>query len=94
MDTTMRSTLPLRLFGTVLCLCIALSAHASRRDDAVRRQAESSLFVSGEIVIAADGTVLGHTLDEAQKLPKGIVDLTAKLASFPTSSTAEATSAG
>jgi hypothetical protein len=78
----MRSATPLRLFATLLCLGAALSAHAGKRDDdAIRRQAESSLFVSGEIVIAADGTVLGHTLDEAHKLPKGIVDLTAKLAS-------------
>jgi hypothetical protein len=78
----MRSATLLRLFATLLCLGAALSAHAGKRDDdAIRRQAESSLFVSGEIVIAADGTVLGHTLDEAHKLPKGIVDLTAKLAS-------------
>jgi hypothetical protein len=78
----MRSATLLRLFATLLCLGAALSAHAGKRDDdAIRRQAESSLFVSGEIVIAADGMVLGHTLDEAHKLPKGIVDLTAKLAS-------------
>lgn len=78
----MRSATLLRLFATLLCLGAALSAHAGKRDDdAIRRQAESSLLVSGEIVIAADGTVLGHTLDEAQKLPQGIVDLTAKLAS-------------
>jgi hypothetical protein len=78
----MRSATLLRLFATLLCLGAALSTHAGKRDDdAIRQQAESSLFVSGEIVIAADGTVLGHTLDEAHKLPKGIVDLTAKLAS-------------
>lgn len=82
MDTTMRSITPLRLFGTLLCLCATLSAHAAKRDDdAIRRQAESSLLVSGDIVIAADGRVLGHTLDGADTLPKGIVDLTAKLAS-------------
>lgn len=82
MDITMRSITPLRLFGTLLCLCAAVSAHAAKRDDdAIRRQAESSLLVSGDIVIAADGTVLGHTLDGADTLPKGIVDLTAKLAS-------------
>lgn len=78
----MRVITPLRLFTVLLCLGAALCAHAAKRDDdAVRRQAESSLLVSGEIVIAADGKVLGHTLDGADKLPKGIVDLTAKLAS-------------
>jgi hypothetical protein len=78
----MRSATLLRLFATLLCLGAALSAHAGKRDDdAIRRQAESSLLVSGEIVIAADGTVLGHTLDGAEKLPKGLVDLTATLAS-------------
>lgn len=78
----MRSAMPLRLFAALLCLFVAFSVHARKRDDdAVRRQAESSLLVSGQIVIAADGTVLGHTLDGADTLPKGIIDLTAKLAS-------------
>ncbi len=78
----MRSTTPLRLLTLLLCLGVAFSANAAKRDDdAVRRQAESSLLVGGEIVIAADGKVLGHTLDSADTLPKGIVDLTAKLAS-------------
>lgn len=71
-----------RLFAALLCLGVALSAHAGKRDDdAIRRQAESSLFVSGHITISAEGKVLDHSIDQADTLPKGIVDLTAKLAS-------------
>jgi hypothetical protein len=78
----MRSATLLRLFATLLCLSAALSAHAGKRDDdAIRRQAESSLLVSGQITISADGKVLDHSLDKVDALPKGIVDLTAKLAS-------------
>jgi hypothetical protein len=78
----MRSATLLRLFAALLCLGAALSAHAGKRDDdAIRRQAESSLLVSGQITISADGKVLGHSLDKADALPRGIVDLTAKLAS-------------
>jgi hypothetical protein len=78
----MRSATLLRLFATLLCLGAALSAHAGKRDDdAIRRQAESSLLVSGLITISADGKVLDHSLDNVDTLPKGIVELTAKLAS-------------
>lgn len=78
----MRSTTPARLFAALLCLPLAFAAHAGKHNDsAIRRQAESSLLVSGHITISADGKVLGHTIDDAGTLPEGIVKLTGQLAS-------------
>lgn len=70
-----------RLFAALLCLGTALSAHAGKLEhDAVRHQAESSLLVSGQITISADGKVLDHRLDNIDALPKGIVDFTNEVA--------------
>jgi hypothetical protein len=69
---------------TLLLLCSLLTAafatSAADKLDAVRRQAESSLIVTGTIDIAQDGTVVRHALDAEDKLPKGIVTMTARLA--------------
>lgn len=69
---------------TLLLLCsllIATSAtSAANKLDAVRRQAESSLLVTGIIDITPDGKVIRHTLDAQDALPKGIVAMTARLA--------------
>ena len=73
-----------RLFAALLCLGVALSAHAGKKenaDDVIRRQAESSLLVNGHVTISADGKVLDHSLDNVDTLPKGIIDFTASLAS-------------
>ena len=47
---------------------------------AVRKQAESSLLVTGAIDITADGKVVGYTLDKPEKLPTGIVEMLARMA--------------
>jgi hypothetical protein len=76
-DTAMR-------LRTLLLLCslltTAFAATAADKLDAVRRQAESSLFVTGTIDIAPDGKVVRHVLDAQDALPKGIVAMTARLA--------------
>lgn len=68
---------------TLLLLCGLLTATICTAGSpaAVRRQAESSLQVTGDIDISADGKVVGYTLDQPEKLPKGIVDMVARIAS-------------
>ncbi|MBL8263983.1 MAG: hypothetical protein JNM58_16335 [Xanthomonadaceae bacterium] len=66
-----------RLFATLLCLGLALTAQAGKQE----RMVESSLLISGHITISADGKVLSHRLDDAETLPEGIAALTAHLAS-------------
>jgi hypothetical protein len=41
---------------------------------AVRKQIESSMLVTGEVAVTADGRVDTITLDQPEKLPPGIVD--------------------
>ncbi|GAA4804078.1 protein tonB [Lysobacter hankyongensis] len=69
---------------TLLLLCllplVAFAASAADKRDEIRRQAESSLSVSGTIDITAEGKVVRHALDAPETLPKGIVDMTARLA--------------
>lgn len=50
----------------LLCLC-AFAAPAARYD-AVRKQVEASMQVTGEVVIAPDGSVKSYTLDRAEAL--------------------------
>lgn len=65
----------------LLCGLFAATVCAAGSPAAVRRQAESSLQVTGDIDISADGKVVGYTLDMPEKLPKGIVDMVARIAS-------------
>lgn len=67
---------------TLLLLCGLLTATICTAGSpaAVRRQAESSLQVTGNIDISVDGKVVGYTLDNPEKLPKGIVDMVARIA--------------
>lgn len=63
----------------LLACLLALSTVASaQRIDP--RQVESSLLVTGTIEIAADGTVLGYTLDQPGKLQRTVLNLVAGIA--------------
>lgn len=64
----------------LLCGLFAATVCAAGSPAVVRRQAESSLRVTGDIDISADGEVVGYTLDKPEKLPKGIVDMVARIA--------------
>jgi hypothetical protein len=80
---TLKSDTAMRL-RTLLLLCLlplaAFAASAADKREDIRRQAESSLFVTGTIDITPDGKVVRHALDAPDDLPKGIVDMTARLA--------------
>lgn len=45
---------------------------------AVRKQAVASMVITGEIGVDARGHVVSHRVDEAEKVPAGVVDLLAK----------------
>ena len=62
----MRLMAAVALLGGILLAMPALSG--SRGAAAVRKQAESSLQVSGTITIGKDGSVIAHTLDPAAPL--------------------------
>jgi hypothetical protein len=81
----MRPSRLLPVFAAALTLSFGLAplppAQAGKAErEAAERLAESSLLVGGTIDIAADGTVLGYTLDNAGKLPKGILEMVARYA--------------
>jgi hypothetical protein len=65
------------LMFLLLCLS-AITATAARTP--VRDQIESSMLVTGTVDITTEGDVVAYALDQPDKLPKGIVDLTADLA--------------
>lgn len=58
----------LRVFLCSLALLVALPLSAGNSPMAVRKQAESSLRVTGKIVIDTDGTVQSHELDPEARL--------------------------
>jgi hypothetical protein len=74
----------MRDLAIALAFALALPSVAaearSKQEEAIRQQAESSLLVTGTIDIDANGKVVAHALDKAKTLPKGIVDMTARLA--------------
>jgi hypothetical protein len=81
----MRSSRLLPVFAAALAFSLGLgptpSAQAGKAQrEAAERLAESSLLVGGTIDIAADGKVLGYKLDNADKLPKGILEMVARYA--------------
>ena len=45
---------------------------------AVRKQVEASMLVTGDLEVSADGSVRTHAIDDAGKLPKGVVDFIQK----------------
>lgn len=65
----------------ILCLLLVCSfaVSAGNGPGAVRKQIESALYVTGSIDITPAGDVVAHTLDQPEKLPKGIVDMAARL---------------
>lgn len=70
------------LLSCVLFVCALLcnfDACAAKGPRAVRKQVESSMLVTGTIDITPAGDVIAHTLDKSEKLPKGIVEMAARL---------------
>lgn len=67
------------LLGGLLALfsVVALAAGPG----AVRKQAEASMLVTGDVLIQPDGTVSGWDLDQRDKLPAAVVGLVEKSAS-------------
>lgn len=63
----------LRVFLSMLALLVALPL-AAGGPRAVRKQAESSLRVTGFVVIGTDGTVQGHELDPKAPLTPTLVE--------------------
>lgn len=55
------------LLFTLLALC-TFTASADRYD-AIRQRVEASMLVTGELVVAPDGTVKSYTIDRADALP-------------------------
>lgn len=70
----------LRRLFTLLALLAASAAVDAAGTAAVRKQVESSLSVTGSIDITPAGEVVAHALDQPDKLPKGIVDMVARIA--------------
>lgn len=60
------------------CLLALSTAASAQRIDP--KQVESSLLVTGTIEIAADGSVLGYTLDQPGKLQRTVLNLIAGIA--------------
>lgn len=65
-----------RMFGLVLMLTCCWTATAGG-PAAVRKQIESSMLVTGYVVVDQQGLVSSHSLDDAGKLPPGVVELIA-----------------
>src|SRR5688572_9206729 len=65
------------LLFTLLALC-AFAAWAGQYDS-TRKQVEASMLVTGELVVAPDGTVKSYQLDRADALPPVTRELLAKL---------------
>lgn len=65
----------------ILCALLACSfaVSAGKGPGAVRKQIESALYVTGTIDISPAGDVVAHALDQQDKLPKGIVDMAARI---------------
>ena len=64
-------------FALVLALC-GTSAETSAGKAEVRKQAETSMLVTGSIVIEKDGSAGAHNLDQPDKLPPLVIKLIGK----------------
>ena len=69
-----------RLSVLLALLVFSAAVHADTGRGGVRKQVESSLSVTGTVDITPAGDVVAHTLDQPEKLPKGIVDMVARIA--------------
>ncbi len=82
---TMHPYRPAMLRGPLFCLLllaafVATAGTTRQQRDAIREQAELSLTVTGTIDIDPAGHVVGYALDNPEKLPKGIVEMTSRQA--------------
>lgn len=68
----------MRMLGWAAAMLACLVTELAIAAPSVRDRVESSLLVKGDIYLAADGTVLSHALDDADKLPPGVVDMVAR----------------
>lgn len=68
----------LAAFLLLVCLFALPGVASAQRIDP--KEVESSLLVTGTIDIAADGTVLGYTLDQPGKLQRTVLNLVAGIA--------------
>lgn len=67
----------LKLLVVVLLSLAVVGDALASGPRAVRRQAESSMLVTGSIDIEADGRVSGHALDRVDELPEAVVSVVA-----------------
>lgn len=67
----------LRLVLLLMLLAGAFAADAASRAD-IRKSIERSVLVTGTIDIGTDGTVIGHRVDQPEKLPEFVRDLVAR----------------
>lgn len=58
-----------------IVLLLVSSAAFAGNAAAVRRQIESSMLLTGKIQVDAEGRVTGYSLDDADKVPPGVVGL-------------------
>ncbi len=63
------------------CICALVSGLALATPAAADTPVEASMLVTGAVVIAPDGSVRSHTLDQAEKLSPMIVSFIDKAAS-------------
>ncbi len=69
------------MFRRLLMLCALLTCGSvAEAQYLAQKQLESSLRVTGNIDITPAGDVVTHALDQPEKLPKGIVDVVARIA--------------
>ncbi len=63
------------LLGLLLALSMPLAPQARALPDDIRAQVETSMLVRGTVDIDRDGRATGAVLDQADKLPSGVVRL-------------------
>lgn len=68
-----------RLLMLCALLVCSFAVSAGNGPGAVRKQIESALYVTGTIDITPAGDVVAHALDQPEKLPKGIIEMAARL---------------
>lgn len=71
----------IRVFAAALAIAAvsaAAVAGAGAGAGAVRKQAVASMVITGEVGVDARGNVVSHQVDQADKVPHGVVDLLAK----------------
>lgn len=63
------------LLALLLALCVPMESQARALPDDIRAQVETSMLVGGTVDIDRDGRATGAVLDQAEKLPAGVVRL-------------------